>query len=109
MASSTTKPVEMVRAIKVRLLMENPARYITPNVPTKDKGTATAGMKVAGRLRKNTKITITTSAMESINSNSTSSTEARMVTVRSVKTCTSKDAGKLACNLGNKSLMWSTV
>ncbi len=46
-ASSTTKPVAMVSAISVRLLIEKPARYITPNVPTSDSGTATLGMTVA--------------------------------------------------------------
>ena len=48
MASSTTKPVAMVSAISVRLLIEKPARYMTPNVPTSDSGTATLGMIVAG-------------------------------------------------------------
>ena len=52
MASSTTKPVEMVRAIRVRLLRLKPARYMTPKVPTRDRGTATLGMRVAGTLRK---------------------------------------------------------
>jgi len=52
-ASSTTKPVAIVSAISVRLLIENPTRYITPNVPTSDSGTATLGMSVAGTLRRN--------------------------------------------------------
>ena len=98
MASSTTKPVEMVSAIKVRLLIEKPARCITPKVPTSDKGTATAGINVAEALRKNTKITITTRTTASISSNSTSSTDERMVTVRSLSTLTSMDAGSVACN-----------
>ena len=38
----------MVSAISVRLLSVKPARYITPNVPTSDSGTATLGMIVAG-------------------------------------------------------------
>ena len=42
-ASSTTKPVEMVSAISVRLLRLNPAKYIAANVPTSESGTATAG------------------------------------------------------------------
>ena len=74
-ASSTTKPVAMVSAISVRLLIENPARYITPNVPTSDSGTATLGMNVAATLRRNRKITITTSATASRSSNCTSRTE----------------------------------
>ena len=44
MASSTTKPVEMVRAISERLLRLKPRRYMTPKVPTSESGTATLGM-----------------------------------------------------------------
>ena len=47
-ASSTTKPVAIVSAISVRMLSEKPARYITPNVPMSDSGTAMLGMIVAG-------------------------------------------------------------
>jgi hypothetical protein len=43
------------------------------------------GISVAATLRRNTKITITTSAMVSTRVNSTSSTEARMVWVRSIR------------------------
>ena len=46
-ASSTTKPVEIVKAIRERLLRLYPSRYITPNVPTNDNGTAILGMIVA--------------------------------------------------------------
>ena len=88
MASSTTKPVEIVSAISVRLFKLKPARYITPNVPTMERGTATLGMVVAETLRKNRKMTMTTSATVSMSSNSTSLTEARMVVVRSVSTST---------------------
>jgi hypothetical protein len=69
MASSTTKPVAIVSAINVRLLSEKPARYITPNVPTSDKGTAMLGMTVAEALRRKIKITNTTSTTDSISSN----------------------------------------
>ena len=55
------------------------------NVPTMDKGTATLGITVAERLRRNRKMTITTRATVSINSNCTSLTEARIVVVRSVR------------------------
>ena len=92
-ASSTTKPVAMVSAISVRLLIENPARYMTPNVPISDSGTATLGMTVADRLRRKMKITITTSATARKSSNWTSCTEARMVTVRSVSNVTSTALG----------------
>ncbi|MNN09585.1 hypothetical protein D3C81_1224710 [compost metagenome] len=108
-ASSTTKPVAMVSAISVRLLIENPARYITPNVPTSDSGTATPGMMVAGILRRNRKITSTTSAIASSSSNCTSSTEARMVVVRSVSNCTWTDAGSAFCSCGSRALMRSTT
>ena len=60
MASSTTKPVEMVSAISDRLSRLKPSRYITASVPTSDSGTDRLGMMVAGRLRRNRKITSTT-------------------------------------------------
>ena len=99
MASSTTNPVEMVSAIKVKLFRLYPSRYITPNVPTRESGTATLGMSVARRFLRKRKITITTSAMVSINSNSTSFTEARIVTVRSVRTETLTPAA--SCSRGS--------
>src|SRR5271154_4519215 len=85
-ASSTTKPVDMVSAISVRLLRLNPIAYIAAKVPTRDKGTATLGMIVAANVRRNTKMTATTSATQRISSNSTSATDARTVVVRSVNT-----------------------
>ena len=95
-ASSTTKPVAIVSAISVRLLIEKPARYMTPNVPISDNGTATAGITVAFTLRRNRKITMTTSATASISSYWTSRTEARIVVVRSVSTLTSTELGNVA-------------
>jgi hypothetical protein len=50
----------------------------------KELGTERANQIVADALRRNRKITITTSATASSSSNCTSCTEARMVTVRSV-------------------------
>ena len=73
MASSTTKPVEMVSAISDRLFRLKPSRYMTPNVPTSESGTATAGIIVAAALRRKRKITSTTSATASTSSNCTSS------------------------------------
>src|SRR2546425_631710 len=92
-ASSTTKPVEMVSAMRDRLSRLKPSRYITPNVPTSDSGTATLGMMVALRLRRKRNSTITTSATVSISSNFTSRTEARIVVVRSVRTATWTEGG----------------
>ncbi len=109
MASSTTKPVEMVSAISVRLLIEKPARYITPKVPTSESGTATLGISVAVLLRRKTKITATTRTMASISSACMSCTDARIVTVRSVSTCTSSEAGSVSLSCGSRAWMRSTV
>ena len=108
-ASSTTKPVAMVSAISVRLLIEKPARYMTPNVPTSDSGTATLGMSVAATLRRNRKMTSTTSATASSSSNWTSATEPRIVTVRSVSSVTSTAAGNAFCSCGNSAFTRSTT
>ncbi len=85
MASSTTKPVAMVSDMSERLSSEKPSRSMTAKVPTMERGTERLGMIVAGMLRRNTKITATTSARARNSSNSTSATEARMVVVRSVR------------------------
>src|SRR5512144_2135093 len=92
-ASSTTKPVDMVRAIKERLLRLNPIRYITPNVPTSDNGTATLGIVVAAMFLKKRNITSTTRATASIISSWTSRTDARIVVVLSVSTETCIEGG----------------
>ena len=55
MASSTTKPVEIVSAIRVRLFRLYPSRYITPNVPTSESGTATLGITVAREIAQENK------------------------------------------------------
>ena len=99
----------MVSAMSVKLLMLNPAKYMKAKVPTNDKGTATLGISVAGILRKNRNITITTSTMANNNSNCTSCIEARMVTVLSVKGMTSILRGREAFILGNSSLILSTT
>src|SRR5271169_1609362 len=109
MASSTTNPVEIVSAISDKLSKLYPSKYITPNVPTSDNGTATLGMAVAARLRRNKKMTSTTSATVSINSNCTSETEARMVVVRSVRIETWTEDGKVAFNCGKRAWMRSTT
>ena len=66
-------------------------------------------MMVAAALRKNKKMTITTKATDSMSSNCTSRTEARMVTVRSVITCTSSEGGNEAFSAGNKACTRSTT
>src|ERR1700738_2584111 len=109
LASSTTKPVEIVSGISVRLLRLYPSRYIAANVTTRDSGTATLGMMVADGLRKNRKITVTTSAMVSMSSNCTSLTEARMVAVRSVRTVVWMDEGSEVSSCGRSFVMLSTI
>jgi hypothetical protein len=69
---------------------------MTPNVPTSESGTATLGMTVAASVRRKRKITMTTSPITSISSNSTSWTEARIVVVRSVRMVTSTAEGREA-------------
>ena len=54
-------------------------------------------------------MTITTRAMVSISSNSTSSTEARMVMVRSVRVFSSTEAGREARSWGSRALTRSTT
>lgn len=61
-------------------------------------------MTVAGTLRRNRKITITTSAMASISSNCTSETDARMVVVRSVSSDTSTLPGRVSLSVGSSAL-----
>ena len=109
MASSTTKPVAMVSDISDRLSSEYPSRYMTAMVPTSDSGTDRLGITVAGRLRRNTKITPTTSATDSSSSNSTSFTEARMVTVRSVSGVMAMPDGMDCRSCGRMRLIASTT
>ena len=68
-ASSTTNPVAIVRAISERLSRLYPARYMNPNVPISDTGTATLGISVLRRSRKNRKTTRITSPTEIISVN----------------------------------------
>ena len=101
MASSTTNPVEIVRAISERLSMLYPRRYITAKVPISDTGTAMLGMSVARALRRNRNTTMMTSTMEMISVRSTSLTEARMVVVRSRTMVMSMPCGIEAFSDGN--------
>src|SRR5450432_2337802 len=108
-ASSTTKPVEMVKAIKDKLSRLNPARYMTPKVPMSDSGSATLVITVAQSVRRKMNITMTTSAMVSSNVNCTSETEARIVSVRSARTETCTDGGSVPVNFGNSCFTLLTV
>ena len=79
------------------------------SAPISDNGTDRLGMKVAGMLRRNRKMTITTRPTASASSNSTSSTEARMVVVRSVSGVIVTDAGNDLRSEGRIFLMLSTT
>jgi hypothetical protein len=107
-ASSTTKPTAMVSAISDRLSGCSPAGTSPPAVPSSASGTVMLGITVAGTLRRNTKMTITTSAMVSISVNSTSASEARMFCVRSASTLTLTAAG-IELQAGQGGRMRSTV
>ncbi len=62
-------------------------------VPSSASGTVTPGMAVAQKLRRNRKMTITTSTMAISSEYSTSCTEAWMVVVRSITWSTLSDGG----------------
>ena len=101
MASSMTKPVEMVSAMSDRLSRLKPTRYMTAKVPINETGTATLGIMVARGLRKKKKTTSTTRPMEMSRVRSTSSTEARMVVVRSRTIVALMPCGRMASRNGN--------
>src|SRR5580700_10376810 len=109
MASSTTKPVEMVSAIKERLSRLYPHKYITAKVATSETGTATLGIMVARTFRRNTKTTSTTRMTDNANDRSTSPRLARMVVVRSNTLVISIPDGMEAFKEGIASLIRSTV
>ena len=109
MASSTTKPTAMVSAISDRLSRLKCIRYIAANEPASASGTVTLGMSVAQKLRRNKRITSTTRQMVSSSVNSTSTTEARMVTVRSRMVSTLIAGGMRAVSCGSSALILSTV
>src|SRR6185503_402365 len=68
----------------VKLLIEKPARYITPNVPISDTGTATLGIAVARASRRKRKTTRITSTTAIVSERPTSRKLARIVAVRSI-------------------------
>jgi len=109
MASSTTKPVEMVSAMSERLSREKPQRYITPKVPMSETGTATPGMSMVRTSRRKTKTTMITRTTAMTSVRSTSSIEARIVVVWSTMVVSLMPAGISACNCGRAALMPSTV
>jgi len=75
--------------------------YIIAAVPSSASGTVTPGMMVAQAVRRNKKITITTSAMVNASVNSTSRTAALMVVVRLAIVSTLIDGGTEASACGS--------
>ena len=108
-ASSTTNPVEIVKAISDRLSRLKPMSFITPKVPMIASGRATLGMIVAQNFRRKTKITITTSPTVRSMVNCTSRTDARIVSVRSDRTDIFTEGGIAPVNFGSSSFTRSAV
>ena len=108
-ASSTTKPVDMVNAINDKLLMLNPQKYINAQAPNSDTGTATIGTSVERTSRKNTSTTKITNAIAINKLYSTSSIDERIASERSTTTDNSMVLGIDARNSGNTALTCSTV
>ena len=108
-ASSTTKPVAIVRAMRERLSRLYPQRYMTPKVPIERCPTATAGMTVERTCLRNPKTTRITSAAEIMSDFSTSLRDPRIGGVRSCTTETLTLPGKAAASWGSRSRTRSTV
>ena len=92
-ASSTTKPTDSVIAIMDSESIVKLSSFITPKVPSSESGTARLAMMVAGRLRRNTKMTRMTSAMVNRSVNLTSSIDSRMFREASNSTSSEMPAG----------------
>src|SRR5207244_2622958 len=103
------KPTDSVNAIRERLSRLKPSRYMTANVATSDIGSATLGIIVAERFRRNRKITRTTRMIAISRVNFTSWTEARIDWERSYKVSNRIDAGICAMNVGMRRFTSSTT
>ena len=108
-ASSTTKPVEIVSAISDKLLRLNPSRYITPNDPMIEVGTATLGIAAARTLRRNANTTKMTSRTAITSVFSVSCSDCRMVFDRSTATVRSMSPGSEAIRRGSSARTPSTA
>src|SRR5437667_434295 len=101
MASSTTKPIAMVSAIREMLSMLKLSAYMAANEPSSANGIVMLGIIVAQTFRRNSRMTNTTSAIVRESVNSPSRTEARIVCVRSGIVATVIAGGRLAERLGH--------
>ena len=82
---------------------------MTPNVPIRETGTATLGIRVVRTSRRNTNTTRMTSAIERRSVPCTSATDARIVVERSTTTVIRMPAGISAWRPGIAALTRSTV
>ena len=78
-------------------------------MPTKESGTASAGIMVARMLRKKSRMTAITMTTARTSSIWTSATVALMVAVLSVMVCILTEAGKDACRVAMRLLMASAT
>ena len=108
-ASSTTKPVATVSAIRLRLFKLKPSSTITPKVPSSETMVAAAGIHVARALRRNAATTSTTSTIEIISVPSISRSDARIDVVLSLATRIVTSCGSCACSSGSNARTPSTV
>ena len=86
MPSSTTSPVASTMASSVKILMENPEKYIIKKVATSEIGMSISGRIAINQSLKKKKITSTTSVKEIINVSSTSLSDLRILVVLSNNT-----------------------
>ena len=109
MASSTTKPTEIVTAISERLSSVKPAAHIAAKVPAIESGTVTPAATVSVVRRRNRKTTSMTSAIEISRVCWISAIEARIVTVRSAMIENWMPAGTQRWISGRSAFTRSTV
>ncbi len=94
MASSTTNPTDKTTANIDNTLMENPARYITKNMPISEIGITNAGISVTRQFRKKKNMMATTRIKAITTVDSTSRIEALMNLVLSNATSMVTSSGR---------------
>ncbi len=82
-ASSTTKPIAITSASRLRLFRVKPSTYITSAAPASESGTVTAAIRVGASRRRNSAMVSTTMASAISRVICTSCSDERMVGVRS--------------------------
>ena len=109
MASSTTSPTDKTTASMERTFMENPARYMTKNAPTRETGITTTGTSVTRQSLRKTNMMNTTrkKAMKMVLR--TSLMEARMYSVLSYITSTETSSGRSFFICSTRSMASSAI